>query len=391
MKSGVAAVRDAAQPIRGDLSARRHGESPSRPANKNVNQLVHGSVLSMSKKQEQGKTSLRKGGATSSEADVRAETPRDKSWMWIAFLSVIFSIAALIPYNMLLAADPGSPPFLGFCTFLAYIFLNSPSLPSAILRPSLPFRYHVAFAGLGLMFGIFHASAWMLLPGSLCVLLMNVQMLLAMLLERIFWKTTYSAQQILGAVAVAVGVAMAGCATGAESTEPGAADSTPQDVMQYASGITQMVLALLCLAVGGMLLKVAFERYGEHVQEQIVMQHLLGLPAFFLLGSQWEQIAPRLTTWTSGEKTHLLGLLVLNLLFTVLHQWANVQFTARTPSLAVFNFVDALKKFLGLFLTAMINAPPFPAMGFWCGTLVLILGSLLFASASTPKSATKSD
>merc|ERR1712070_754725 len=142
------------------------------------------------------------------------------------------------------------------------------------------------------------------------------------------------------------------------------------------------MLALVSLAVGGMLLKVAFERYGEAVEEQMLMQHLIGLPAFFLMGSQWEQIAPRLQSWTRGENQHMLGFLVLNLLFTVLHQWTNVQFTARTPSLAVFNFVDALKKFLGLFLTAMINAPPYPAVGFWIGTVILILGSLLFASAA---------
>eukprot|EP00929_Paragymnodinium_shiwhaense_P104827 TRINITY_DN6956_c0_g1_i1.p1 TRINITY_DN6956_c0_g1~~TRINITY_DN6956_c0_g1_i1.p1 ORF type:complete len:377 (-),score=44.72 TRINITY_DN6956_c0_g1_i1:49-1179(-) len=349
-------------------------------AGRSVNELVHASLSKVAEHKKGQVTHVREDR----DAIAKEEAAEPQAWIGIACLSVFFSIAALIPYNMLLAADPGSPPFLSFCTYLGYISVNCRSLPRALTTPSWPMRYHAAFAGLALLFGITHANAWMLLPASLCVLLMNVQMLLGMLLERIFWKTHYSAQQIAGALAVAVGVAMAGLATSGEAT------SSRDGGFHFAGGVSQMMVALTCLAVGGMLLKTAFDRFGEAVEEQILMQHLLGLPGFFVMGSSWQVIAPRLSSWTVGENTHLLGLLLLNLSFTVAHQWANVQFTARTPSLTLFNFIDALKKFLGLFVTAMLNAPPFPAASFWLGTVVLVAGSLLFASAPASKG-TKAD
>merc|ERR1719446_1890478 len=80
-------------------------------------------------------------------------------------------------------------------------------------------------------------------------------------------------------------------------------------------GIAQLFGCLVALTCLSMLVKVAFHKFGEAVEEQIVMQHLGALPLFFL-GGQWAQIRPRLVSWTTGSDMYLVLLLVVNMSIT---------------------------------------------------------------------------
>eukprot|EP00929_Paragymnodinium_shiwhaense_P001367 TRINITY_DN101597_c0_g1_i1.p1 TRINITY_DN101597_c0_g1~~TRINITY_DN101597_c0_g1_i1.p1 ORF type:complete len:478 (+),score=98.94 TRINITY_DN101597_c0_g1_i1:47-1480(+) len=328
-------------------------------------------------------SSLRDGTCTpesGSEAALKtplsgSEDAQAKPWFWLAVLTVLFNVGQYIPYNMIVAKDPGSPLFLSFTAYISMVLVNLRHLPQVIRERKLPMKYHFLFVFLGLAFGVLNSNARSLLPGSMCELLRNLQMFLALTLDYVVFNTRQSSKKIFGCFVVVAGVALAGQST------PRAAFGGELDAFSMYSGIAQMIGSLLALTVLVKSVKIAFQKHGEAPGEQILMQHLLALP-FFLTPSTWEVVRPRLTTWADGSNNMLLGLLVANVSFTVLHQFSNIKFAGRMPNLMVYNFVDVLKKFLTLFSTALIFAPPLPTAGFWLGAFILLLGSCIFVFAS---------
>merc|ERR1712203_463918 len=87
-----------------------------------------------------------------------------------------------------------------------------------------------------------------------------------------------------------------------------------------------------------------------------------------------------------------MGLLLLNMSFTFGHNWFQAIFAGRAPNLLIYQLVDTIKKFSNVLMTAMLRSPPYPPMGFWGGSTVLVVGTVQFLSASeAPKEDGKKD
>jgi len=310
------------------------------------------------------------------DASVFKEDEPARPWILAAVLSVVLSVASVIPYNMILKAEPQSPLFINFCTHVFFVTINAHKVKDIICGRQLPWTFHVAFVILGLVFGALKAKAFVLLPTSLCMLLLNLQMLIAMVVERILIGTVYSFQQIAGCATVTAAVAFAGQAAKGQSSSGAASPH------EFLVGTSAMLAALLALTLLSILVKAAFTKYGEAVDEQIFVQHACALPFFVLVPMQWEQIGPHLNAWASGGRGWLIFLLLFNMAVTFGHQRVNTQFAGRTPNLIIFNLVDTIKKFLGLVVTALLNTPPHLPLGFWMGSLMLVFGTFVFLSAS---------
>jgi len=150
---------------------------------------------------------------------------------------------------------------------------------------------------------------------------------------------------------------------------------------QLLLGVSEMFGALLALTLLSLLVKEAFSRHGESVEEQLFMQHLFGLP-LFLLGGQWRQIGPRAVAWATGGDWRTVLLLVANMALTFGDRKLAVQVAGRAPNVLIVQLVETLKKFLSMLLSALLAAPPWPAVSFWLGALLLVLGTVQYLTAS---------
>eukprot|EP00928_Gymnodinium_smaydae_P047775 TRINITY_DN3190_c0_g1_i1.p1 TRINITY_DN3190_c0_g1~~TRINITY_DN3190_c0_g1_i1.p1 ORF type:complete len:480 (-),score=96.85 TRINITY_DN3190_c0_g1_i1:48-1487(-) len=313
-----------------------------------------------------------------------------KPWILVGVLSVVWGVLSVVPYNMILRDDPGSPLFIGLATHIFFVIINTHNLKTILFKRKIPLKYHAAFVALGFAFTYLKSDAFVRLPASMCMLLLNLQLIVAMAMQRACFGDRYSLAQYSGCALITVGVAVGGLAarkpTASSSAAAAGADSSGMII-----GILEMLGALVALTALSVLVKVAFSRYGESVEEQIVMQHLGALPLFFV-GGQWAQIGPRFASWFSADGVYLLMLLLANMSVTFLGQATQVQFAGRAPNLLIVQLVDTLKKFISLLLTALLGAPPFPPLGFWIGSLSLVLGTVQFLSASqAPQEATEKE
>jgi len=160
------------------------------------------------------------------------------------------------------------------------------------------------------------------------------------------------------------------------------APSGDVELGQFLLGASELLASLVALTLLNMAIRAAFERYGERVDEQIFIQHLCALP-LFMVGGQWHsKILSRALAWARARDAWRAMLLMVNVLCTSGDRAASIQVTGRAPSLLVGQLVQTLKRFLNVFVTALLCAPPLPDAGFWAGALLLVLGTAQFLSAS---------
>eukprot|EP00439_Symbiodinium_sp_Y106_P049468 s3229_g6.t1 len=108
--------------------------------------------------------------AASSAGDAKPFVPA-------AVLAVVIGVCSVVPYNMVLRGDPGSPLFISFCLHLAIIGGSLHRAKSLIMERSIPVRYHAAIILLGCSFTSFKSDAYVRLPASVCMMLSNLRMM----------------------------------------------------------------------------------------------------------------------------------------------------------------------------------------------------------------------
>lgn len=336
---------------------------------------------------DDGETPLRspdaegKTAAAAAEGHLQAEQMQAgaSAFLPLAVASVVLGALSVVPYNRLLAADTGCPLFISFVTHIFFVAVNLPRAGTLLLRQQIPFRYHAGCVVLGYLFNALKSSASARLPPALAAVLLNLQMLVGVALQSLAFGKRYTLQQLSGCVAVALGVAVAGAA--ARVSRHGSQDAAPTPPDQLMLGCVEMLGALSALSLLTSVIKVAFERYGAHADEQILMQHLCGLP-LFLLGGQWHLIGPRLQQWVAGGDWWIAFLLLSNLALTFGNRATFVRMSAASPNVLTTQLMETLNKFACLVLTALMNAPPFPPAFFWLGTVVLVAGTAQYLNAS---------
>eukprot|EP00440_Ansanella_granifera_P014480 gb/GFBE01015737.1/.p1 GENE.gb/GFBE01015737.1/~~gb/GFBE01015737.1/.p1 ORF type:complete len:390 (+),score=62.07 gb/GFBE01015737.1/:1-1170(+) len=312
----------------------------------------------------------------------------DANSFWVAAaLSVVIGVASVIPYNLVLKSDPGSPLFVSFALHLVIIAKGLPNAKSLLINRGIPLRYHAAIIFCGCMFVALKSDAYTRLPASLCMMLSNLRMLVGVLVQYVLFKKKYSAPQLLGVLTVTIGIAWASQAMQSAKAAGKASSSGAEDLgaSDFSIGIMEIFGSSLSLALLSSLVKMAFSTYGEHVEEQIFYQHLVGI--FVVFPSQWDKVGPRMGEWltnlSNGEYWLWFNLLA-SVISTFAARGAASQMAGRSPNLLMTQLVQTLECFLQLLVVALINVPPFPPLGFWGGTVVLIVGTLHYLRASAP-------
>merc|ERR1712232_970285 len=104
----------------------------------------------------------------------------------------------------------GSPLFINFCAHVFFVSVRLPIAREVVTSRKIPLKYHASCVTLGFLFTTFKSNASVRLPQSLCLVLMNLQMLVGMVVERLAFGRRYSVQQVIGCTLVTAGIILAG-------------------------------------------------------------------------------------------------------------------------------------------------------------------------------------
>jgi len=251
-----------------------------------------------------------------------------------------------------------------------------PRARSLIYDRKIPMRYHAAMALLWCLFTTLRSDAYSRLPTSVCMLVSNSRMLVGLVVQFALFGKHYSASQVTGAGIVTVGIVWAGNAMQSAAAR---SDSTA-GASNFAIGILEVLGSTFALALQSSVIKVAFSRFGECVEEQVFFVHLCAL--FVVFPSQWHLVGPRLVSWATEPSPWLLLNLVAAVLLNFASRSVDTRLAGRAPNLLLMQLVQTVDGFLQLLIAALLRVPPWPPSGFWGGALVLLLGTLQYLRAS---------
>jgi len=283
-----------------------------------------------------------------------------------------------VPYNAFLVADPGGPLFFNFAVHVVIILIYLPKAASFLRKPQLPVHFHVMIVAFWCLFISLKSDAFARLSPAVVVLISNMRMVIGMLVQFAFTRQWYSRAQVLGVVIVTVGIATAGNAM----QQAGVAQSRPDSsgTLNFIIGVAEVLLSSLSYALYTSVLKVAFTRFGDCTDEQVFVTHVCALLVAF--PSQWDKVGPRLVEYTSKVDTWLLCVFLTGVLLNVASRWICTLLAGRAPNLLMTQLVHTMDGFLQLLVAALLRSPPWPPLGFWGGSSVLILGTLQYLRAS---------
>lgn len=309
----------------------------------------------------------------------RRTTPATVGAFWpVAAASIAVNSLSMAPYNAFLVMDPGGPLFFNFAVHLVIIILYLPKTIVFIRRPRIPIRYHMAMVTFWCLFVTLRSDAFARLSPAVCVLVSNMRMVLGMLVQFLFSGRLYSSSQVLGVIIITVGIATAGHSmqqAGVAQSQPGSSG-----MISFVVGVLEVLVSALSYALYTSVLKVAFARFGESIDEQVFVTHLCAL--LFLFPSQWEKVGPRLAMHATEPDPWLLSMLAAGVLLNVASRWIFTQLAGRAPNLLMAQLVSTVEGFLQLLMAALLRVPPWPPRGFWVGSLALVLGTVQYLRAS---------
>eukprot|EP00933_Yihiella_yeosuensis_P066124 TRINITY_DN7020_c3_g1_i1.p1 TRINITY_DN7020_c3_g1~~TRINITY_DN7020_c3_g1_i1.p1 ORF type:complete len:430 (-),score=70.12 TRINITY_DN7020_c3_g1_i1:469-1758(-) len=298
-----------------------------------------------------------------------------------AAASIFLGVLSVVPYNMVLKSDPGSPLFISFMLHLAIIGKSLPRIGVLIKNRKLPVMYHAAIVVCGCLFTTLKSDAYVRLPASVCMLLSNLRMLLGVVVQYIIFRQSYSVAQLSSVLAVTVGIAWAGQSMKTATAAAAAASGQTDISTDFFIGVLEIFGSSTALALMSSTVKIAFSNFGESAEEQMFVQHLCGL--FLVFPTQWEKVGPRFSEWSSrGDSWWLLVNLGASVCSTFVARRAAASMAGRSPSLLMTQLVQTVECFLQLLLVALLRLPPWPPAGFWAGSLVLLIGTLCYLEAS---------
>jgi hypothetical protein len=331
------------------------------------------------------KSRAERGSIFAVQAPEATGTSQPPAQYWhFAVLSVVCGGCSVVPYNLVLAEDSGSPAWVSFATHLFVIVVNIHTIIGLVKKGlQLPWYYHGLFVALSFAFNFFRTSAFAGGQLVFCHLIMNLQMAVGAAVKGLGYGERYTMRQLTGCGLVSAGIAWAVLATTGETQK----DTAEANASVLTTGALMMGF-VLCRCFLSIYVQKAFEAHGEQAEEQVLFMHLLCIP-LFMVGSQWAEIGPRGWQYCTAE-THrwLLMLVLCNVALTYGETIFRTYMVARCPNLVTIGLVETLKRFSSLLLTTLMSIPAngWPKMGFWYGFIVLVIGTVTFLLAEPKKS-----
>jgi len=296
----------------------------------------------------------------------------------VAMTSICLGAAVVVPYISFLRRDPGGVLFFSFVVHVMIVLMHLPAAGALIRRRQIPIPFHAAMAIFWCLFTTLKSDAFVRMPTSLCVLLSNMRMMVGMVVQVCLFGKRFSRSQVLGAAIATAGIATAGSAM--QQASAPAKSSGPSISVSFLIGLAEMLGSSLCLSLHSSTIKVVFSKYGECVEEQVFVTHLVALLVVF--PSQWDKVGPRITKMAATLDWGLLLNLTAGVLFNVVSRRAGARLAGRAPNLLMAQLVQTVDGFVQLLLASLLNAPPYPPTGFWSGAAGLLLGTLQYLRAS---------
>lgn len=306
------------------------------------------------------------------------------SFLSAALTSVGLGVFSVVPYNVLLQGDPGSPLFISFALHVAVVAAYIPRAVQILRNRKFPILYHAGIVAFMCLFTSLKSDAYVRLPASVCMLLSNLRMLVGVAVQYALFRKVYSRPQLVGVAVVTAGIAWAGhsmqqqqaASKSAVTSASGGGDVNAALLV----GVLEILGASVSLALVNVLIKQANFKYGESLEEQIFLQHLCVIPVVF--PTQWDRVGPRCSSWVQNGDYWLLFNLALSVASTFGARRAAAAMAGRSPNLLMTQLVQTMECFMQLLVTAMFRVPPLPPSGFWLGSAMLVGGTVHYLSCS---------
>ncbi|KAF4677542.1 hypothetical protein FOL47_000930 [Perkinsus chesapeaki] len=307
-------------------------------------------------------------------------TRRRRVKMATTFASLYFlcGVGSHIPMELLVSEDK-SAAFL--CAILVHVFIvlkRATSIPSIIAHHKIPWKWHLVFSGCSFGYAYLKALGITMLPMTAVVVVSNLQLATGMIVGAILLDKRYSRMQICSVLLTTAGIIS--CAALSSSGSSSASDDSAM-----ALGLFLMFIAVLCGTFQTFLVNRCFIIYGPQVEEQLLMQHLIGLPLLLASPKGAESVRRVLLSHSSRHAAVLtLACLTGNMVLAQLCRRYQLKLSSTTQHVTC-ELMATVQRFACLLLSAYaFHAPPYPPPTMALGALALLVGSLGYVWAPQP-------
>ncbi|KAF4718248.1 hypothetical protein FOZ62_024342 [Perkinsus olseni] len=287
-----------------------------------------------------------------------------------ALLYFLCGVGSHIPMELLVTEDK-SAAFL--CAILIHLFIvvrRLPSIPAMIGDHRIPMKWHFMFSACAFGYAYLKALGITMLPMTAVVVVSNLQLATGMIVGALWLDKRYTSVQIGSVLLTTSGIIA--CAL---LSSHGSSQATESSDM--ALGLALMFTAVLCGTLQTFLVNRCFSIYGPHVDEQLLMQHLIGLPLLLASPRGAESIRRVLLSQSSGRAALVtIAYLTGNMMLAQLCRRYMLRLSSTTQHVTC-ELMATIQRFACLLLSAYVfHAPPYPPRTMALGAAALLVGSL---------------
>ncbi|KAH8332497.1 hypothetical protein KR074_004294 [Drosophila pseudoananassae] len=221
-------------------------------------------------------------------------------------------------------------------------------------------------------------------PMTLHMIIRGGSLISNMCLGTLILKRSYRISQYVAVVMISVGIFV--CTYFSSRDVAGKREhATEADIFWWVVGVVLLVVALFISSYMGITQELLYRKHGKCAREALYYTHLLPLPAFLLMH---ENIRTHWLLAFEGDSLRLpvldiaVPLVLVFLVGNVLAQHLCISsvytLTTECTSLTV-TLILTLRKFISLVFSIIYFTNPF-TLYHWMGTLLVFLGTLLFAN-----------
>ena len=231
------------------------------------------------------------------------------------------------------------------------------------------------------------------IPMTIAIIFRSSSLCISMLLSYLILKKKFSKLKILSVVLVSLGIILSTAMTPSRSNN--SRDSL-QPSSQFFIGILLLSTTVLISSFLGLYQQHVYSIHGSHWKESLLYTHILSLPFFLLFKSDISRALVNLsdpglpTTLLLGNNIPTIYLsLALNSLTQVVCISAVHKLSSFSTSVTL-NLVLSIRKFISLIISVIVFKNPFSGIQ-WAGSLLVVVGTLLYVRPETQITSIKTD
>jgi UDP-xylose/UDP-N-acetylglucosamine transporter B4 len=333
------------------------------------------------------------GAAWKKGAEEMKKTRIAATSFWVGF-TIVCGVLSVPPNEILLQETAGCIPTLFFIQYVWILLSFGTFAKTALFKRKVPIMYHLVCVFFSYLFpemcGFALKSG---LPASIVMVLKSMVLLFNMLVGFGVLQKRYNFLQVVAVLAVSVGVSLASYSAFRQKNPDAPLDATTVSL----PGLLYMAGALTSVAMLGATQEYICRKFGKdngQMNENMFYMHFVGLPLFY---SKIDSIKNTFITWWTSTRTfnvagvevpYFMFLVVSNTLMGDILKRGTSKLIGLTSALTA-NLVVSFMRFIALIVSAyIINSPPMPPqVPFLVGASGILVGSMLYASASQPAKA----